>query len=98
MERTSTFIKVWFWSRNDPTVPADVKTAGANVNTDAWVSLPSCTAASARVGRGGSKHMPQVADTDAVVVGHTHGAVRERPVRHQRALRSAQHRDQPDVL
>lgn len=38
MERTSTFIKVWFWSRNDPTVPADVKTAGATVNTDAWVS------------------------------------------------------------
>ncbi|OJT14334.1 hypothetical protein TRAPUB_9125 [Trametes pubescens] len=36
MERTSTFIKVWFWSRNDPTVPADVKTAGATVNTDAW--------------------------------------------------------------
>ena len=28
MERTSTFIKVWFWSRKDPAVPADVKTAG----------------------------------------------------------------------
>ena len=38
MERTDTFIKVWFWSRNDPAVPADVKTAGATVNTDAWVS------------------------------------------------------------
>ncbi|TFK92165.1 glycoside hydrolase family 16 protein [Polyporus arcularius HHB13444] len=36
MERTTSFIKVWFWSRNDPAVPADVKTAGANVNTDAW--------------------------------------------------------------
>ena len=47
MERTSTFIKVWFWSRNDPTVPADVKTAGATVNTDTWVSLgPFCTARS----------------------------------------------------
>ena len=41
MERTTTFIKVWFWSRNDPAVPADVKTAGATVNTDAWVSLVS---------------------------------------------------------
>ncbi len=41
MERTTSFIKVWFWSRNDPAVPADVKTAGANVNTDAWVSNPS---------------------------------------------------------
>ena len=40
MERTTSFIKVWFWSRNDPAVPADVKTAGANVNTDAWVSDP----------------------------------------------------------
>ena len=43
MERTSTFIKVWFWSRNDPAVPADVKTAGATVNTDAFVSLRSST-------------------------------------------------------
>ncbi|TBU64642.1 2 beta-glucanase [Dichomitus squalens] len=36
MERTDTFIKVWFWSRNDPAVPADVKTAGPTVNTDAF--------------------------------------------------------------
>ncbi|KAI0757393.1 2 beta-glucanase [Daedaleopsis nitida] len=43
MERTSSFIKVWFWSRNDPAVPADVKTAGANVNTDAWVSAAIIT-------------------------------------------------------
>ena len=39
MERTTTFIKVWSWSRNDPTVPADVKTAGATVDTDAWVRI-----------------------------------------------------------
>ncbi|KAH9927491.1 2 beta-glucan [Epithele typhae] len=36
MERTPTFIKVWFWSRDDPAVPADVKTPGAAVNTDAF--------------------------------------------------------------
>ncbi|KAI0762600.1 2 beta-glucan [Fomes fomentarius] len=35
-ERTSSFIKVWFWARNDPTVPADVVNAGGAVNTDAW--------------------------------------------------------------
>ncbi|KAF7329566.1 Glycoside hydrolase family 16 protein [Mycena kentingensis (nom. inval.)] len=41
LERTSTFINVWFWSRNatSPTgksVPADVRTAGTTVNTTAW--------------------------------------------------------------
>ena len=41
MERTSSFIKVWFWSRNDPTVPADVLNACTTVNTDAWVSTVS---------------------------------------------------------
>ena len=41
MERTTTSIKVWFWSRNDPAVPADVKTAGASVDTDKWVSTAS---------------------------------------------------------
>ena len=46
MERTTTAIKVWFWSRSDPAVPADVKTAGASVNTDKWVSsrIPYFTA------------------------------------------------------
>ena len=41
MERTSSFIKVWFWSRNDPTVPADVLNPCTTVNTDAWVSTVS---------------------------------------------------------
>ncbi|EPQ55426.1 endo-beta-glucanase [Gloeophyllum trabeum ATCC 11539] len=36
MERTSTFIKVWFWARNDPSVPADVSSGAQSVNTDAW--------------------------------------------------------------
>lgn len=38
MERTSSFIKVWFWSRNDGNVPSDVKNGATNVNTDSWVS------------------------------------------------------------
>ncbi|KAG8835534.1 hypothetical protein FRC17_002763 [Serendipita sp. 399] len=41
MERTPTFIKVWFWPRNDASVPADVKTLGQSViNTDSW-GVPS---------------------------------------------------------
>ena len=36
MERTNSFIKVWFWSRN-ANVPSDVRNGGSTVNTDAWV-------------------------------------------------------------
>ncbi|KAF7366964.1 putative glycosidase C21B10.07 [Mycena sanguinolenta] len=36
MERTNGFISVWFWSRNDPTVPADVRAGGSTVDTDNW--------------------------------------------------------------
>lgn len=36
LERTPAFVKVWFWSRNDPTVPAGVKTGSATVITDNW--------------------------------------------------------------
>ncbi|KAJ7639603.1 glycoside hydrolase family 16 protein [Mycena polygramma] len=36
IERTSTFINVWFWSRNDASVPADVKAGNTAVNTDTW--------------------------------------------------------------
>jgi hypothetical protein len=38
IERTSTFISVWFWSRNAANVPADVKAGGTAVNTGNWVS------------------------------------------------------------
>ncbi|KAF8057410.1 endo-beta-glucanase [Lyophyllum atratum] len=36
VERTNTFIKVWFWARNDGSVPADVKNGASTVNTDNW--------------------------------------------------------------
>ncbi|TDL21114.1 endo-beta-glucanase [Rickenella mellea] len=36
MERTSTFINVYFWARNDASVPTDVKTGGNTVDTSAW--------------------------------------------------------------
>ncbi|KIY67871.1 glycoside hydrolase family 16 protein [Cylindrobasidium torrendii FP15055 ss-10] len=35
-ERTTAFIKVWFWSRNDASVPAEVRAGSATVNTDSW--------------------------------------------------------------
>ncbi|KAF7307669.1 Glycoside hydrolase family 16 protein [Mycena kentingensis (nom. inval.)] len=36
VERTSTFINVWFWSRGASNVPAAVRSGGATVNTDNW--------------------------------------------------------------
>ena len=36
MERTTTYISVWFWPRNAANVPADVKNGAATVNTAGW--------------------------------------------------------------
>ncbi|KAI0759554.1 laminarinase [Trametes elegans] len=36
MERTNSFIKIWFWSRNDGSVPSDVKNGASSVNTGNW--------------------------------------------------------------
>jgi len=37
MERTPTFIKVWFWSRQDPSVPSDVLTTSQDcIDTNLW--------------------------------------------------------------
>ncbi|KAF8609501.1 putative laminarinase [Ceratobasidium sp. AG-I] len=36
MERTNTYIKVWFWPRGSRTVPAQVKSCGAVVDTRTW--------------------------------------------------------------
>lgn len=38
MERTGSFIKLWFWPR-DGCVPADVRDGDCDINTDTWVSL-----------------------------------------------------------
>ena len=37
MERTDSFIKVWFWTRNAGNVPSDVKNGATTVDTDNWV-------------------------------------------------------------
>ncbi|KAH9850499.1 laminarinase [Lenzites betulinus] len=36
MERTTSFIKVWFWSRTDGSVPSDVSSGSTSINTDNW--------------------------------------------------------------
>ena len=39
IERTSSFIKVFFWSRGDPSVPGEVSRPASTINTDNWVWL-----------------------------------------------------------
>ncbi len=41
VERTSTFIKAWFWPRNAGNVPVDVKNGQTVVNTGSWVCTQS---------------------------------------------------------
>ncbi|KZV64904.1 glycoside hydrolase family 16 protein [Peniophora sp. CONT] len=36
MERTNNFVKVWFFARNDGSVPADIKNGASSINTDNW--------------------------------------------------------------
>ncbi|RDX44811.1 laminarinase [Lentinus brumalis] len=36
VERTDTFIKVWFWNREVPGTPGDVANGAGSVNTDNW--------------------------------------------------------------
>jgi hypothetical protein len=37
MERTPTFIKIWFWPRHASNVPSDVRNGNTgSINTDAW--------------------------------------------------------------
>jgi hypothetical protein len=37
MERTNSFIKVWFWSRAAGGIPSDVTSGATSINTDGWV-------------------------------------------------------------
>ncbi|KAG8947716.1 hypothetical protein FRC04_010490 [Tulasnella sp. 424] len=36
MERTSNFVNIWFWARNDPLVPAEVQNGSGQVNPAHW--------------------------------------------------------------
>ncbi|EED81035.1 predicted protein, partial [Postia placenta Mad-698-R] len=35
-DRTSEYIRVWFWSRNGTTTPSEVSSGASNINTDSW--------------------------------------------------------------
>lgn len=37
MERTKTFIKIWFWPNRDTTLPSDAANSAKTINTTAWV-------------------------------------------------------------
>ena len=37
LERTDSFIKVWFWSRGSASAPAEVVSGAGSINTDNWV-------------------------------------------------------------
>ncbi|KAG8880546.1 hypothetical protein FRB97_000716 [Tulasnella sp. 331] len=36
MERTSTYIKIWFWARNEANIPADITSGGSTVSPTNW--------------------------------------------------------------
>ncbi|TFY60538.1 hypothetical protein EVJ58_g5086 [Rhodofomes roseus] len=36
MERTAAYIRVWFWSRNDSSIPSDITSGASSVDTDNW--------------------------------------------------------------
>lgn len=37
MERSEHSIKIWFWARDNPSVPSDVSTGASVVDPDGWV-------------------------------------------------------------
>jgi len=38
LERSPQYIKIWFWARNDPSVPSEVVNGAAVVDPNTWVS------------------------------------------------------------
>jgi hypothetical protein len=39
MERTTDFIKFWFWSRAADGIPSDVMNGASSIDTDNWVQF-----------------------------------------------------------
>ena len=37
LERTASVIRVWFWARNDTSIPSDITSAASAINTNKWV-------------------------------------------------------------
>ena len=82
MERTSTFIKVWFFPRTG-SIPADVKSGAASIVTDNWVS-PS--------------HFVALKFADPNTAGYSDRILPEHRLRHRLTFRREQHHHQPDLL
>jgi len=52
LERTDSFIKVWFWSRTASGIPSEVQNGGGSVDTDNWVSASKVIIIVANAGAG----------------------------------------------
>lgn len=87
-ERTSSFIKVWFFPRNS-NIPSDLRDGASAVNTDNWVG----TVYLGPVGEPSANRHATFFDP-----GHADCAVPEQPVRYRQPLRRAQHHHQPHFL
>lgn len=37
MERTNSYIQVWFWERDDESAPFDATTGASSIDTNLWV-------------------------------------------------------------
>jgi hypothetical protein len=64
IERSPSHIKVWFWTRNDPTVPQQVKFGGEAANPDEWVRLSFLPILGTQSFRSTDVSKPQQADSD----------------------------------
>ena len=41
MERTDTYISIWFWERGDASAPSDATSGATTIDTSNWVSHSS---------------------------------------------------------
>lgn len=39
LERTAAVIRVWFWARNDTSIPSDITSGASTINTSKWVRI-----------------------------------------------------------
>ncbi len=87
VERTDTFIKVWFWNREVPGTPGDVANGAGSVNTDNWV-------------RTSFSPWPEgfYANTSNVLLGPAVCLLPEHVVRLPEPLRADEHHHQPHPL
>ena len=83
MERTNQHINVYFWSRNDGSVPSDLKNGASTINTSNWVSCKPPKRISA----------PVCADGSGCIIGYARCELPEHGLQHRIGIRAEQHRD-----